>query len=353
MILCLFALVLTISQYKEKPNFAPISAEVNIAPSPIAPTILRFANPTGIGIAGPYNPVQAGLSPTYMSVLVEDLNGNQQLPSSPNYPIVLNAQTGPSNILAGTAAPTNSPDPFLTRSASECLPIDCTSPEVVNTGLSCTTGRELFQLIYLCKMLLWSSDPAGNWRFSMSITDSTGLSSSTPAPLSGNPGFPEFVVYNTLSAFYFGIYPNTPQSFVWNTLTLAGTNQITANGLTITNIGNTPSNPISITGTDLLGINTPTSVLNKNAFTLSTLTGGVPPTECISGPNTITLSGISQTIPGAIVPYTQATSVSSGPPGFDMEVIYACIPNTLLSSITGVPDIQYKTPIGQDWTLTL
>ncbi len=357
MILCLLALTLTISQYKGKPNLAPISATVNIASNPIAPTVLDFANPTGI-LAGPYNPVQGGLAPTHLSILVEDLNGNQQLPGDSTFPIII---SGPnSNILSGIFAPTTAPIPEMSRNSVECQPIECNSPEVVGSGLSCNPGRESIQRIYSCSSFLLQSDPPGNWRFSMSITDSTGLSSFTLPnlpPISGDPGFPEFVVYNTLSAFFFGIYDANiqppsfvPQSFVWDALTITGTNQITSNGLTIINMGNTPSNSISITGTDLVGVNNPLSILNKNAFTLSGVSGGIPPAECVLSSNTITLSGTPQTIPGAIVPYTQAASTLAG---FDTEVIYGCIPNTLISSISGVPDSQYKTPINQNWDLTI
>ncbi|MGV8142732.1 MAG: hypothetical protein ACP5NS_03800 [Candidatus Pacearchaeota archaeon] len=354
-ILCVTALAINFaSSQNDDASLSPVAADVNILPAgPSAPTIVRFGSPIGL-LAGPYQPTVGAVTPVHISVLMEDLNGNIELPGSPTYPVILNAPTG-SNVLAGLYAPLSAPDPTMYKLTGTCIPVDCASlltPPGVLGGISCDVGRESLQRAMICTTNLGPTDPPGNWRFSTVLSDSTGLGSPTTTSLT--PGFPQTVTYNALTAAIFGtviFQPGggvtvTPENFLWTGLSSTGTNQISSQ-VTITNVGNVASSIISITGQNLVGVNIPTSTLNKNAFRVSTSSGGTPPAQCTTG---VLLSGSPQQIPGAVLPYTQTFSLGLGT---DTEIVYACIPNTPISSITGTLDTQYKTVVGQDWDITI
>ncbi len=352
-ILCVLALATSLASITiEKPMLQPVVADVNIIPAgPTAPTIVRFANPIGI-LAGPYTPIIGGTTATHFSVLMEDLNGNTELPGSPTFPVLIN--TVGANVITGVLAPLSAPDPTMSRLASLCIPVDCPALLAgpgLNLGIACDIGREPLQRAMVCTTNLGQTDPPGNWRFSIGIADSTTLNSGIALSLDASGLYPQTAIYNTLTAAYFGtiaLFPTsiTPENFLWTGLSSTGTNQIST-PVTITNVGNIASGVISATGTDLGGVNIITSILSKTAFRLSTNNGGTLPAQCTSG---IQLSGVSQVIPTATLPYTQTYSLGTGT---DTEVIFACIPNTPISSITGAIDTQYRTLIGQDWTFNI
>lgn len=355
LLVCTLALITTISRYEKEPRLSPVAADVSFIPvGPAAPTVVAFANPIGALAGpggGPYMPVANQIVIARYAVLVEDLNGNQELPTQAT--MAVNTANPPANILTGIYAPLTAPNPNMIRlpAVGGYIEVSCANaltPAGSNVGIACQTGRETLQKIYLFDIPLEQTAPPGNWRPSFSITDSTGLSSAVAT--SGNPGYPQVVQYGNLKSVAVGTLALngivTPQSFVATSLSGTGLNQLLS-AVTLSNVGNVPVTTFTITGTDLFGQNIPTSVLSKSAFRVSSQSGGVPPAQC-AGANSVTLSNAAQTIPLLSLPYTQAFSLQTGT---DFTTIYSCIPNTPISSITGALDTQYKTAIGQDWDL--
>jgi hypothetical protein len=352
-ILCVFALIITLSKYKlesETPQLSPVAVDVNIN-SNIAPRILAFANPTGTFAGpggGPYLPAVNQFVSTRYSFLAEDLNGNQELPGTSTFPIQINAIT--SNIVSGYYAPLTAPNPTMIRTSSNCVRVECpaatTFPEL---GIICQTGATNYanQAVYICETLLEQTAPPGEWRPSLTITDSTGLTSTTIT--SGDPGFSQTVSYGNLKYILIGTLSLTgilsPHSLTWTGLTSTGTNQLS----NIVTISNGAVNTFTITGSDLVGQNIPTSVLPMTAFRISAQSGGSPPAQCNSE-SSIQLMGSPQTIPSMTLPYTQAISMQTGT---DTTTFSSCIPNTILSEITGTGgiDTNYKTVPSSNWDL--
>ena len=351
-ILCVATLILNATYPAKEIGFAPVSSEVNldvVTPilTPTAPTIKKFANPSG-SLAGPYNPVINGLAQTYFSVLIEDLNGNQELPTTSS--LILNnpsSSGAAQNVIAGYYAPLSSPNREMNRPAQTCVVRTCAQAVTEPQGIICDLGRESLQEILLCDTPLLQTDPPGEWRFAIIVADSIGLASTLAISGDLTGLYPETMMYNSLKAAHFGTVDSagiqTPESFIWNGLSSTQTNQVST-PVTITNIGNVPINSMTITGTDLIGVTTG-STLSKTAFRIS-----VSNTEQCSSASGIQLSALAQTIPTAVVPYTQAFSLGLGT---DTEIIYACIPDTPLSSITGTIDTRYKTVPTQDWDITI
>ena len=315
-------------------GLSPFPTTVSLTSTP--PGIVKFYDPTP-PFNGPYQPVVGSQTLAYFAFVADDPDGSAQLPDVPG-----------TNILGGLQAPLSSVNPSLLRVIFSCGSINCQTGGVGGTPYpECNPARLIYQKAYGCAVSLNPTDPPSTgatpttmWRISVLITDTTGASSAVVN--TGDPGFPQGVQVNTLSAY------SIPVGLTWNSITTTGTNQLAGAPLTVNNLGNIALPTASITGNNLQGINIPTATMSINAFSGGPNTGGAPPAQCnVAGGSATQLTTTAANIPSAGLQYTAS--------GSDSRNLYFCIPpilNTPGLLTNPAPGPQYDSSYSGSWDIT-
>ena len=155
------------------------------------------------------------------------------------------------------------------------------------------------------------------------------MSGSTPA-LSTLPG--SYHLVNTVSGY------SLTGSPTWTNLATTATSQISLQQVILTQQGNIALPTVSITGTPLVGNAGPTSLIVETAFKM-----GVGASICTTG---ATLSTLSQSITGAVIPQTYAGL------GVDTLTLETCVAHGgPLSTYQSGPSSTTYTNTLNPWTL--
>jgi len=294
--------------FHKDPDLSPVDVTANVGNEP--PTVVSVSAVTDSGgVAGTVNPFSGGTRDAFVSFVMDDANGGNDL-----------------NLASGIAEfdITGNPNALRTVACSAAA----TCPACANPA----TQRN-----YTCTVQMQYYDIDGVWNVNVSAADSAGIR-----------------VENNINTFtytsLFAVNIAIP-SIAWGTLGIAASdfNQTADLSLGIENFGNTVLNTMNVNASQLNGTVTASEIIPSARFGGSANTGAPNPECDITGSTAnVFIQDLNVLMIGANLPLT----VEPGPT-LGLEELHFCIPPSL--SDLGLSAQSYSTSVvgTRGWELTL
>ncbi len=329
--------------FKKDPDLSPVGAELTVNPN-VAPVITKFIDMSSF-YPQPIDPNIGNYpSPATFSIafVVRDDNGVYDLPNP-------DASGATPNIGGAIRTPVNSIiSNTRTLPITNCISVSCANalvpPGACEGGAGSTT-----EYAYICSGNINYNDPSTPYSGASQnqndlytleawVSDINGaqspLKTSGPLGIGPNPSnlYSDYIQVSAISAPYIPTPPSPGSSLQWNSLSLNLQNQIASTPIVITNFGNTAFSSTTVTSSDLIGTNNPSSIIPASSIRLSGLGSGA---ECSTSTSTQLVANTPINIFSGGLPYTaQGSSV-------DISSTYGCVSPKLSTVMIGVPDSAY------------